>query len=74
MPTALQISFEETEALNYERYYYPCPVVQKRLHAMYVKATLNLSNEMTGTIAGAHRNSIASWIKTYLHGGMEAPV
>ena len=38
------LSKTEIQRLNYERYYYPCPIVQKRIYAVYIKATTNMSN------------------------------
>lgn len=62
MLTKLEFSPEELEWLNYERYYYPCPLVQKRLHCIYVKAVSGLSNEKIGSMFDAHRNSISEWV------------
>src|SRR5947209_8140970 len=72
MLTTLQISSEELRKLNYERYPYPCPLVQKRLHSLYIKALSGLSNEELGKLTDAHRNSISEWIKAYQQGGIEA--
>src|ERR1700712_3001969 len=72
MLTTLQISSEELSKLNYERYHYPCPLVQKRLHSMYIKAVSGWSNEGVGKLMDAHRNSISEWVHLYQQGGMEA--
>src|SRR3954468_13551644 len=72
MLTTLQISSEELRKLNYERYHYPCPVVQKRLHSLYIKAVSSLSNEDVGKFTDAHRNSISEWVKAYQQGGIDA--
>jgi transposase len=72
MLTTLKVNPQEIETLNYERYYYPCPIIQKRLHALYIKATLNFSNEDVGKIVDAHRNTISVWLKTYQQGGIDA--
>src|SRR5215211_5955398 len=72
MLTKLNLSSGELEALNYERYNYPCPQVQKRLHAVYIKAITGLSNEMVALAAGSHRNRVSLWIKTYQNDGLEA--
>jgi len=40
----------EIQRLNYERYHYPCPMVQKRLHAIYIKATTAMSNNLIGAV------------------------
>lgn len=72
MPTFFKLSSEELIKLNYERYNYPCPLVQKRLHCLYLKGSLSLSNEKIGLLMDAHRNSIYEWIKIYTQGGYEA--
>src|SRR3954470_7700092 len=72
MLTKLEISSEELTKLNYERYHYPCPLVQKRLHSLYIKAVSGLSNEDVGNLTDAHRNSLSEWVKLYQQGGMEA--
>jgi transposase len=72
MLTTLEISSEELMKLNYERYHYPCPLVQKRLHSLYIKAVSGLSNEDIGNLTDAHRNSISEWINLYQQGGIDA--
>src|SRR4051794_13487896 len=72
MLTKLEISSEELTKLNYERYHYPCPLVQKRLHSIYIKAVSGLSNENVGNLTDAHRNSISEWVNLYLQGGIDA--
>src|ERR1700709_1105961 len=72
MLTKLQISSEELTKLNYERYHYPCPAVQKRLHSIYIKAVSGLSNEDIGKLTDAHRNSISEWVHLYQQGGIKA--
>ena len=72
MLTELTLSSKELDALNYERYHYPCPRVQKRLHAVYIKATTRLSNEIVALAVGSHRNRVAIWIKTHQQDGIEA--
>lgn len=69
----LQINLSETEIqrLNYERYYYPCPTVQKRIHAVYIKATTDMSNEMIGVLVGLNRDSVCDWIMRYQQGGFD---
>ena len=74
MLTKLMLDSEELARLNYERYYYPCPIVQKRLHSVYIKANSNLSNKEICQIMDAHRNSVSGWIHTYQQGGYDAIV
>jgi transposase len=66
------LSKTEIQRLNYERYYYPCPIVQKRIHAAYIKATTNMSNERIGVLVGLNRDSVGDWIMRYEQGGFEA--
>lgn len=71
MLTKLMLNSEELAKLNYERYYYPCPIVQKRLHAVYLKASTSLSNKEISIIAGAHPNSVGQWITIYKQNGFD---
>lgn len=71
MLTKLMLSSEELAQLNYERYYYPCPIVQKRLHAVFIKASTNLSNEKVSLIVGVHYNSVSQWIAIYKQSGFD---
>jgi len=65
MLTKLKLSSEEIAKVDYERYYYPCPIVQKRLHAIFFKATTNLTNKQICFLAGAHQNSVRHWTAIY---------
>ena len=67
----LNLSKAEIQRLNYERYYYPCPHVQKRIQAVYFK-TMGISNKMIGKLTGIHREIVGDWIRVYLKGGFEA--
>ncbi len=67
----INLSTSETDMLNYERYHYPDPVIQKRLHAVYLKATLTKSNKEIGHIVDASRNSISNWLDIYESDGFE---
>lgn len=67
----LNCSEAEIQELNYERYYYPSPLVQKRLQVIYLRATTDLTNKMIGSIVGRHPNTITKDIKCYLSEGIE---
>jgi transposase len=71
MLTNFKLSSEELAMLNYERYYYPCPLVQKRLHCLYLKGSLGLSNNKIGELMDAHRNSISEWVSIYDKDGFD---
>lgn len=68
----INLSEAEIQRLNYERFYYPCPFVQKRIHAVYLKASMDLSEVMIGKISGLHRHSVRRCIKSYQAGGFES--
>jgi transposase len=68
----INLSDAEIEKLNYERYYYPCPIVQKRIHAVYLKGTQTMSNEKIGGLVGLSRDSVCDWVRIYLNEGFDA--
>lgn len=67
----LNLSDAEIQRLNYERYYYPCPTVQKRIQAVYFK-TMGMSNKMIGMLTGLNYEIVGDWIRTYMKGGFES--
>lgn len=67
----LNLSDAEIQQLNYERYHYPCPTVQKRIQAVHMKAISALSNTMIGYLTGLHRHSVRHWIQVYQSNGFE---
>ncbi len=72
MPALLfHLSEAEIEKLSYERYAYPDPLVQKRIFAVYLKATLNWSNTLIGQVVGLHYNRVGYCIGVYKEQGLE---
>jgi transposase len=67
----LKISDAEIRRLNYERYNYPCPLVQKRIHAVYFK-TMGKSNKEIGKLTDLNREIVGDWICAYINCGFEA--
>ncbi len=65
------ISKAEIDKLNYERFAYPHPMIQKRIFSVYLKAVLNYSNSTIGLITGLHPNSVSYWIRVYKEKGFE---
>ena len=65
-------SATEIQRLKYERYYYPCPIVQKRIHAVYLKGTTTMSNEKIGKLIGLDRDSVMDWVNRYELSGFDA--
>ena len=47
----INLSKAEIQRLNYERCYYPCPLVQKRMHAVYIPTFIKKVIRMTNIIA-----------------------
>ena len=73
MPTLkFNISKADMDKLNYERYTYPDPMVQKRIFAVYLKVSLGWNNATIGNVVGLHYNAVGNWIKVYKTSGFEA--
>ena len=60
----LNLSDAEIQRLNYERFYYPCPHIQKRIHAVYFK-TMGMNNKTIGTLTGLNHETVGDWIRAY---------
>lgn len=71
MLTKLNLSEGEIRRLNYERFHYLCPKIQKRLHVIYLKATQYMSNVQISNILFIHFNSVSKYIRIYKEGGFE---
>jgi len=67
----IKISDAEIQRLNYERYYYPIPLIQKRIHAVYYKS-LGKSNNEIGVLTSLNRETVGDWVRIYLENGFEA--
>ncbi|MCK9204471.1 MAG: IS630 family transposase [Bacteroidales bacterium] len=68
----LNLGKAETQRLKYENFYYPCPVVQKRIHAVYMKATVKASNSTIWLLSGLSRQSVGHWVHIYQTDGFDA--
>src|SRR5271157_2959471 len=68
----LNLSEAEIKELIYGRFHYPCPIVQKRIQAVYMRASTNLSTLMVGISSGLHEQSVRHWIKVYQTGGFKS--
>ncbi len=68
----INLSAAEIQRLNYERYHYPCPMVQKRIHAVFIKASVKMSNKAIGHIVGLNLNAVGDCIHAYQEGGLDA--
>ena len=68
----VNLSKAEIQRLNYERFYYPCPKIQKRIHAVYMKATLSSCDTLIGHLTGLKRQAVSRWVKVYQTGGFDS--
>ena len=68
----LNLSEAEIQELKYERFHYPCPIVQKRLTAVYLTATIESTISTIGLMSGLHRHSVDHWVKVYQTEGLES--
>ena len=72
MPTLLNLSEADIEKLRYERYAYPCVMIQKRLFAVYLRAVTDYPYRQIGFICGLHENTVAHWVRVYEKQGYQA--
>jgi hypothetical protein len=52
----MNLSKEEIQRLSYERFHYPCVKTQKKLHAVYLKASCGYSKPVIGRILSIIRD------------------
>lgn len=64
------ISQADIEAANYERFHHPSPIVQKRMHVIFLKAHA-LPHQMIALMAGLHPNSVTNTLHTYAQAGLD---
>lgn len=65
------ISPADIKAATYERFHHPSPIVQKRMHVIFLK-THGFAHHDIALIAGLHRNSVTNTLKTYAQDGLDA--
>jgi len=69
----LTLNFSQADILelNYERFHYPSPIVQKRMHVLYLKY-LGVGHQEIAGMMDVHPNSVTNFIKLFRTGGMNA--
>ncbi len=67
----LNISKTDIEQLRYERYSYPCMLVQKRLTAILIKATTTYSHKEIAQLSDISLNSVTNYIHLWNKEGYE---
>ncbi len=70
MTTRLEFTPEIREALNYERYNHPVPLVQRRMEALWLKSH-DLPHALIAKLAGVSENTIREYFQLFSEGGIE---
>lgn len=66
----IQLTDTDMQTINDERFHYPCPMVQKRFHALYLKGK-GYRHATIADILDIHPNSVTTYLKLYQQGGLE---
>ena len=68
----IQIEFNDDviKTLNYERYHYPDPRVQRKLEVLWLKSQ-KLPHRQIAHLAGVTSNTVTKYLREYPQGGME---
>ena len=61
---------EGIAALNFERYHYPDPRVQKKFEVLWLKSQ-GLCHEMIGQLSGVCSRQVQRYLNEYVEGGVE---
>jgi transposase len=70
MTKQLKIPPEIQEALNYERYHHPVPMVQRRMEVLWLKSH-GLPHEQIAQLGGITENTMREYFRLYEEGGLE---
>jgi transposase len=68
----IQLTFtpEIQEALNYERYHHPVPLVQRRMEVLWLKSH-GLAHELIARLAGVSETTMRDYFGLYAVGGLD---
>jgi len=66
----LNFTEEEKQALNYERYHYPHPRVQRKMEALWLKSQ-GESHQRIAQLTGVTVTVVTEYLKEYKSGGIE---
>jgi transposase len=70
MTIQLEFTPEIQQALNYERYHHPHPVVQRRMETLWLKSHA-LPHALIATLAGVSENTMRDDFRLYQEGGLD---
>lgn len=66
----IQFTEEEKQTLNYERYHYPHPRVQRKMEALWLKSQ-GESHQRIAQLTGVTVTVVTGYLKEYKSGGIE---
>jgi transposase len=69
MTARLEFTPEIREALNYERYHHPVPLVQRRMEVLWLKSH-DLPHALIAKLAGVSENTIREYFQLFIEGGL----
>jgi transposase len=67
----LQFTKEEQQKLHHQRYHHPCPLVQRKMEALWLKSH-NKSHKEISKLTGISSTTLTKYLKEYQTGGIEA--
>jgi transposase len=70
MTTQLSFTPEIREALNYERFHHPVPLVQRRMEVLWLKSH-DLPHALIAKLGGVSENTMREYFELYADGGIE---
>jgi transposase len=70
MTIRLEFTPEIQEALNYERYHHPVPLVQRRMEVLWLKSH-DLPHALIAKLSGVSENTMREYLRLYEEGGIE---
>lgn len=70
MTTELEFTPEIIDMLNYERYHYLVPMVQRRMEVLWLKSH-NLPHAQIAKLGGVSENTMRDYFQLYKQGGIE---
>lgn len=66
----VEIGSLELAEIGEERYRHPSPLIQKRLHTLYLKAATQFSHEEIAQAVGIHRDTVTRQLELYNEVGL----
>jgi Homeodomain-like domain len=66
-----RVTFTEGDlrAIKHERYYHPDPLVQRKMHVLWLKHN-SIPHDTIATLAGVSRRTVQRYLSDFLTGGL----